>query len=740
MRWKTISVFSVVWGICFSYTAEAQHSAARKWNEALLQAIRRDFARPTVHARNLFHTSMAMYDAWAAYDQVANTYLLGKTVGGFTCPFNGISVPTDVHAAREEAISYAMHRLLTHRFRASPGAAKSLPLFDSLLVALGYDLSNTSTDYTTGSPAALGNYIAQSVIDYGLQDGANEQNRYTNLHYQPINPPLIPVLPGNPSIVDPNRWQPMSLAVFIDQAGNVIPGDTTRFLSPEWGQVTPFALTGADLTVYQREGFQYIVCHDPGHPPYLDTTSTQGGLADDYKWTFALVSIWQSHLDPTDGVMWDISPAAIGNIAGIPQTPSEYRSFYKLQEGGDASRGRTVNPKTGKPYEPQIVPRGDYTRALAEFWADGPQSETPPGHWFTILNYVNDHSQFEKRFRGQGPIVEDLEWDVKAYFVLGGAVHDAAITAWGIKGWYDYVRPISAIRYMADQGQSSDPNLPNYSPAGIPLVAGLIEIVEEGDTLAGTGGKHVGKIKLKTWRGHDYIDDPKIDVAGVGWILAENWWPYQRPTFVTPPFAGYISGHATYSRTAAEIMTRLTGDEYFPGGMSEFHCKKNEFLFFEDGPSVDLTLQWATYRDASDQCSLSRIWGGIHPPADDIPGRIIGQKIAASAFRLAELYFSGQVTGVDRQASTETVPAGITLYPNPVQNGKQLTIALNRPASNVVLKLYNLLGQEVYAQSLGMAQTQQQIILSTNSMASGLYVLRVTGNTWQSSHRVLITK
>ena len=45
---------------------------------------------------------------------------------------------------------------------------------------------------------------------------------------------------------------------------------------------------------------------------------------------------------------------------------------------------------------------------------------------------------------------------------------------------------------------------------------------------------------------------------------------------------------------------------------------------FEDGPSVDLTLQWATYRDAADQCSLSRIWGGIHPPADDIPGRLIG--------------------------------------------------------------------------------------------------------------------
>ena len=101
----------------------------------------------------------------------------------------------------------------------------------------------------------------------------------------------------------------------------------------------------------------------------------------------------------------------------------------------------------------------------------------------------------------------------------------------------------------------------------------------------------------------------------------ENWWPYQRPSFVTPPFAGYVSGHSTYSRAAAEVLTALTGDPYFPGGMSGFPIPANEFLVFEHGPSVDMVMQCATYRDAADQCSLSRIWGGIHPPADDIPGR-----------------------------------------------------------------------------------------------------------------------
>ena len=80
------------------------------------------------------------------------------------------------------------------------------------------------------------------------------------------------------------------------------------------------------------------------------------------------------------------------------------------------------------------------------------------------------------------------------------------------------------------------------------------------------------------WRGHEYIKDPKRDYAGVGWILAENWWPYQRPTFVTPNFSGYVSGHSTYSRAAAEVLTLLTGNPFFPGGMGEFIAKKNKFL------------------------------------------------------------------------------------------------------------------------------------------------------------------
>ena len=60
-----------------------EHSVARKWNEAVLEGIRNDFARPTVHARNLFHISAAMYDAWNVYNQSGEYYLLGKTLNVF---------------------------------------------------------------------------------------------------------------------------------------------------------------------------------------------------------------------------------------------------------------------------------------------------------------------------------------------------------------------------------------------------------------------------------------------------------------------------------------------------------------------------------------------------------------------------------------------------------------------------------------------------------------------------------
>ena len=706
-----------------------QHSVARQWNEELLHAIRNDFARPTVHARNLFHTSVAMYDAWAAFDDTADTYFLGKTIGGFNCPFEGIEQNGITQDLQETAISYAAYRLLSHRFKNSASDSLNLASIHTRFQTLGYDSSFVSLKYQTGNAAALGNYIAAKLIEFGMQDDANEAQDYKNKYYFPANFSLAPALSGVGLLFDPNRWQPLSFDIFIDQSGNEIPGGAPEFLGPEWGIVTPFALQQEDLAIYNRDGYDFWVYHDPGPPPYIDAET--GG--SDYLWGFSMVSLWSAHLDPADSVLWDISPASLGNVPleELPTDIEGYRSFYQQFKGGDTGKGYAVNPHTGQPYEPQIVPRGDYTRVLAEFWADGPDSETPPGHWFTVLNYVHDHPLFERRFKGKGEIVDALEWDVKAYLILGGAMHDAAITSWGIKGWYDYLRPISAIRYMADNGQSTDTTLENYHPAGIPLQEGLVEVVAIGDSLAGINNVNVDKIKVYAWKGPDYIQDPETDAAGVGWILAENWWPYQRPTFVTPPFAGFISGHSTFSRAAAEILTKLTGDAYFPGGLGEFVAKKNEFLVFEEGPSQDIVLQWATYRDASDQTSLSRIWGGIHPPADDIPGRFIGVEIAEDAFNLAEQYFNDISTSTENEIP---LASPFRLYPNPVtQNLLQIEGVFNKEVT--IVEVRDLLGKVVYSNKVLPTNSFLNLTLPS-TLPIGNYLLHIKGRTFNTNFKI----
>ena len=613
------------------------HSIARTWIEQVLFSVRNDFARPPVHSRNLFHVSAAMHDAWAAYEDGAEFYFLGQEVQGFQSNFYGVPLELDsaVRISKQnEAISFAAYRIIRHRFLNAPGAFFIYERADSIMLANNYDITNLSTNYIQNGPAEVGNYIAEQIIQYGLQDGSNEIGNYQYQSYSPANPPIAVEQPGNPTMIEPNRWQPITLTNPVDQSGNPIPS-TPLHLGPEWGDVKPFSLSPTDLSFHIRDAHTYQVYHNPGDPPYLDTTATTE-MEDFFKWNFVLVSMWQSHLDPSDNTMWDISPNSVGNIQNYPQTWAEYDSFYDLYNGGDPGIGYAINPSTGLPYVPQMVKRADYARVLAEFWADGLDSETPPGHWFNIYNEVSDHIDFERKWKGIGPDLGALEYDVKAYLTMGGAMHDAAISSWSIKGWYDYPRAVSTLRYMAGKGQSSNSMLTNFHPAGLPLVPGYVEVVQTGDPLAGLADENVDKIKLFTWRGPDYISDPLTDHAGVGWILAENWWPYQRPSFVSPPFAGYVSGHSTFSSAAAEVMTFITGSPYFPGGMSGFVAEMNNFLAFEQGPSQIVVLQWAKYKDASDQCSLSRIWGGIHPPVDDIAGRFIGEDVGQEATVLAD--------------------------------------------------------------------------------------------------------
>jgi len=734
---KNNIILLLLWLLLTSISAEAQQfSKARVWNEIVLNGIRNDFARPTVHARNLFHTSLAMYDAFAAYDDVNETYLLGKTIGEFTCEFDGVSFYGDIQDAREMAMSYAVYRIMELRFKDSPGAEDIMFNADLVFSASGYDKNYTDTDYTNGFPAALGNYIAEQVIAYGLQDGSNEINEYANQYYKPVNPEMNPFWPfydplanfGNPRLNDPNRWQKLDIPGFVDQSGNVVEGGSPDFLSPEWGRVTPFALTENELSILERDGEEWWVYHDPGPPAYLDTL-VGGGLTDGFKWGFTMPVVWKTHtiLDTFKKV--DISPGAIGNMTEFPTTIEGLRDYYNFEEGGDTSPGHDLNPVTGLPYEPQIVIQGDYTRLVAEWWADGPSSETPPGHWFNILNYVNDQDALVKKYKGEGEELGNLEWDVKAYFMLGGAMHDSAISAWSIKGYYDYIRPISAIRYMVDKGQCTDPNGINYDPNGIPLIPGIIEQILEGDPLLSYNGSNLGNIKIlsnRTFQGLEFYS------------RGEYWLPYQDVTFVTPPFAGYVSGHSTYSRAAAEVLSMFTGDDFFPGGLGEVHFEEGEFNI-TNGPYRALSLQWATYRDAANQSGLSRIWGGIHPPVDDIPGRQIGEKIGIAAFDLAdELFGEGLATS---SPEIVTIDNDIVLFPNPIFANGELNISSKILTSkNSIVRIYDNQNKIVYTKNITDNNSKVKLNLSHANLSDGIYHLNITDKHQSVSKKLVLLK
>jgi hypothetical protein len=88
------------------------------------------------------------------------------------------------------------------------------------------------------------------------------------------------------------------------------------------------------------------------------------------------------------------------------------------------------------------------------------------------------------------------------------------------------------------------------------------------------------------------------------------------------------------------VLTELTGTPYFPDGQAHSTIERGALLH-EEGPTDDVDLQWATYFDAADQAGISRIYGGIHIPQDDVEGRIIGSQVGLAAWDHALTYFDG---------------------------------------------------------------------------------------------------
>ena len=142
----------------------------------------------------------------------------------------------------------------------------------------------------------------------------------------------------------------------------------------------------------------------------------------------------------------------------------------------------------------------DLTKTRAEYWADGPHSETPPGHWILFAGAA-------ARARGYG-----LDQSVKLTFAVANAELDASIAAWNAKRRWDYVRPITAVRTRMK-----------------------------------------GKLVL-AWAGPG---------KGTRLIRGETWTPYQSATFPTPPFPEYVSGHSTFSGAGARVLQQFTGSDLF---------------------------------------------------------------------------------------------------------------------------------------------------------------------------------
>jgi hypothetical protein len=492
---------------------------------------------------------------------------------------------------------------------------------------------------------AIGVAIGQSVIDRYRGDGAAEESDYeaatVGRAYTPSNKaecdPQNRGVGG--SLDNPNLWQRLKLGTYIDKNGNFIDG-YPPFTTPHWTWVKPFALKRP------RDFDAKPMFFDPGSPAAWGpdgASPTHQQFVDN----ITVVAILGAQLNQGDDVVWNTSPGALGNY--------DDSKPLTVENGGlRTPRGHRVNPHTGAPYAPNLVLRGDYARVTATFWAEGPMgSETPGAHWFRMLNWVQSQKSLQRRIGGKGFELNRLEYEVKAYLSIGAVTHDVAIAAWATKLFYNTVRPITAIRFLSELGQSSDPRLPRYHKGGIRLYPGVVELATEdarrkSDGLAqmarssfctspqvfnasGAAKNCENEVSIFSWR-------PLFEMR---WFPGDYWYPYMRPSFVTPTFPSYVSGHSAFARAAAEILERLTGDAFVPGGLMNIFIEEKwtGVSFGESTPSEDVVLQYATYSDAADACGLSRIWGSVHSPMDDVGGQRVGRKVAEQVWpQLLQLF------------------------------------------------------------------------------------------------------
>jgi len=215
-------------------------------------------------------------------------------------------------------------------------------------------------------------------------------------------------------------------------------------------------------------------------------------------------------------------------------------------------------------------------KAVVEFMRDGPRSTGQSGHW---LRFAQDVSRRD---------AHDLDRDVKLYFAVAVAAFDAFLACWETKRFYDTSRPWTLVRHY-----------------------------------------HAGKT-VRGWAGPS---------GGVVDMPAEEWHPYSPYVFITPPFPGYTSGHATVSGACAKILELFTGSDVYGATERRRCCVLTEVV---TGDEVALALP--TFSATAEMAAKSRAMGGYHIPIDNDVGLRIGREIAVWSWPKYRAYFEGTAT------------------------------------------------------------------------------------------------
>ena len=445
---------------------------------------------------------------------------------------------------KEEAVSFAAYTALSQLY---PDHAAQ---FEAFLIELGYDPADAVAG--TGTAAGVGTLAAQNVFAARVDDGSNAENGFDDTSgYTPVNSadPTTGRAPGGEDF-DPNHWQPLRVPTgsLTDEFGVPISDDN----DPD-SFVDQIALTP----------------HWGGVDPFALTSGDQ----------------FRPDAPPQLGDM----SVYIDGTGAVTTNDQAYRD--QIEEVLNVSATLTTQQKV-----------------IAELWADGPRTESPPGHW-------NQIAQDIALREGHG-----IDEDAKMFFALNAAVFDAGIATWEAKYAYDYIRPQSAIRDLYfDQ------------------------------TVAAWGGVNQGRQD----------------------ILGQEWQPYQNVTFVTPPFPEFVSGHSTFSMAAANTIAAFVGsDAYYDGTslsnydldgvegidlLGQYVTDELTFEDFGDGPPI--VLQWETLTEAALEAGASRIFGGIHIQDGNLRGLEVGEQVADNAQVRWEALFT---RGGDDSIETDSA-GGLTI-------------------------------------------------------------------------------